>query len=96
MVINISFVSKGGRGLRCELVITMYDKLGRNILCSVFCPSEHLENTLHSFFTMKKGSGQHWELEELKKNSNANTQKCDLPRLAFQTLIKSTAKRKFS
>ncbi|CAI9557560.1 unnamed protein product [Staurois parvus] len=32
MVINISFVSKGGRGLRCELVITMCDKLGRNIL----------------------------------------------------------------
>ncbi|CAI9550809.1 unnamed protein product [Staurois parvus] len=40
MVINISFVSTGGRGLRCELVITMCDKFGRNILCSVFCPSE--------------------------------------------------------
>ncbi|CAI9580319.1 unnamed protein product, partial [Staurois parvus] len=42
MVINISVVSKGGRGLRCELVITMCDKLGRNILCSVFCPFEYL------------------------------------------------------
>ncbi|CAI9606877.1 unnamed protein product [Staurois parvus] len=67
MVISISFVSKGGRGLRCELVITMCDKLGRNILCSVFCPSEYLENTLHAFFMMKKGSGQHRELEEFKK-----------------------------
>ncbi|CAI9565274.1 unnamed protein product [Staurois parvus] len=78
MVINISFVSKGGRGLRCELVITMCDKLGRNILCSVFCPSEYLENALHAFFMMKKGSGQHRELEELKKNSNANAYKRDL------------------
>ncbi|CAI9602671.1 unnamed protein product, partial [Staurois parvus] len=67
MVINISFLSKGGRGLRCELVITMCDKLGRNILCSVFCPSEHLENALPAFFMMKKGSGQHRELEEIKK-----------------------------
>ncbi|CAI9573837.1 unnamed protein product [Staurois parvus] len=50
MVINISFVSKGGRDLRCELVITMCDKLGRNILCSVFCPSEYLEISLHAFF----------------------------------------------
>ncbi|CAI9540656.1 unnamed protein product [Staurois parvus] len=50
MVINISFVSKGGRGLRCELVMTMCDKLGKNILCSVFCPSEYLENTLNAFF----------------------------------------------
>ncbi|CAI9579891.1 unnamed protein product [Staurois parvus] len=40
LVINISFVSKGGGGLRCELVITMCDQLGRNILCSVFCPFE--------------------------------------------------------
>ncbi|CAI9574487.1 unnamed protein product [Staurois parvus] len=54
MVINISSVSKGGRGLRCELVITMCDKHGRNILCSVFCPSEYLENALHAFFIMKK------------------------------------------
>ncbi|CAI9535619.1 unnamed protein product [Staurois parvus] len=68
MVINISFDSKGGRGLRCELVITMCDKLGRNILCSMSCPSEYLENTLHALFMMKKGSGQHWELEEFKKN----------------------------
>ncbi|CAI9606614.1 unnamed protein product [Staurois parvus] len=52
MVINISFVSKGGRCLRCELVIKMCDKLGRNILCSVFCPSEHLENALHALFMM--------------------------------------------
>ncbi|CAI9586773.1 unnamed protein product [Staurois parvus] len=36
----------------------MCDELGRNILCSVFCPSEHLENSLHAFFMMKKGSGQ--------------------------------------
>ncbi|CAI9612447.1 unnamed protein product [Staurois parvus] len=54
MVMNISFVSKGGRGLRCELVITMCDKLGRNILCSVFCPSEHLESAMHAFLRMKK------------------------------------------
>ncbi|CAI9554365.1 unnamed protein product [Staurois parvus] len=67
MVINISLVSKGGKGLRCELVITMCDKLGRNILCLLFCPFEYLENTLHAFFMMKKGSGQHRELEELKK-----------------------------
>ncbi|CAI9618192.1 unnamed protein product [Staurois parvus] len=67
MVINISFVSKGGRGLRCELVITICDKLGRNILFSVFCPSECLENALHAFFMMKKGSGQQRDLEELKK-----------------------------
>ncbi|CAI9608380.1 unnamed protein product [Staurois parvus] len=78
MVINISFVSKGGRGLRCELVITMCDKLGRNILCSVFCPSECLEN---AFFMMKKGSGQQRELEELKKFSDANAHKRNLPRL---------------
>ncbi|CAI9622319.1 unnamed protein product [Staurois parvus] len=45
----------------------MRDKLGRNILCSVFCPFEYLENALHTFFMMKKGSGQHRELEELKK-----------------------------
>ncbi|CAI9624917.1 unnamed protein product [Staurois parvus] len=64
MCINISFVSKGGRGLRCELFSTMCDKLGSNILCSVFHPSEHLENSLHVFFMMKKGSGQHWELEK--------------------------------
>ncbi|CAI9593991.1 unnamed protein product [Staurois parvus] len=31
----------------------MYDKLGRNILCSVFCPSEYLEKALHAFFMMK-------------------------------------------
>ncbi|CAI9622807.1 unnamed protein product [Staurois parvus] len=49
MIINISFVSKGGRGLRFELVIRMCDKLGNNILCLVFCPSEYLENTLHAF-----------------------------------------------
>ncbi|CAI9598194.1 unnamed protein product [Staurois parvus] len=67
MGINISFVSKGGRGLRCELVITMCDKLGRNILCSVFCPFEYLENDLNAFFMMKKGSGQHLEMEQLKK-----------------------------
>ncbi|CAI9603615.1 unnamed protein product [Staurois parvus] len=54
MVINISFVSKGGRGLRCELVITMCDKLGRNILCSVFCPFEYLENDFHALFMIKK------------------------------------------
>ncbi|CAI9599792.1 unnamed protein product [Staurois parvus] len=46
----------------------MCDKLGRNILCSVFCPSEYLENALYAFFIMKKGSVQHWELEEVKKN----------------------------
>ncbi|CAI9572433.1 unnamed protein product [Staurois parvus] len=67
MVINISFDSKGGRGLRCELVITMCEKLGRNILCSVFRPFEYLENALHAFFMMKKCSGQHRELEGLKK-----------------------------
>ncbi|CAI9555125.1 unnamed protein product, partial [Staurois parvus] len=55
----------------------MCDKLGRNILCSVFCPSEYLENALHAFFMMKKGSGQHWELEELKKKI-ANASKRDL------------------
>ncbi|CAI9594023.1 unnamed protein product [Staurois parvus] len=32
----------------------MCDKLGRNILFSVFCPSEYLENALHAFFMMKK------------------------------------------
>ncbi|CAI9563040.1 unnamed protein product [Staurois parvus] len=64
MVINVSFVSKGVRGLRCELVITMCDKLGRNILCSVFSPFEYLEKALHAFFMMKKGSGQHRELEK--------------------------------
>ncbi|CAI9617520.1 unnamed protein product [Staurois parvus] len=38
-------------------------------MCSVFCPFEYLENTLHAFFfMMKKCSGQHQELEELKKN----------------------------
>ncbi|CAI9561040.1 unnamed protein product, partial [Staurois parvus] len=73
------------------MVITMCDKLGRNILCSVFCPSEHLENALHAFFLMKKGSGQHWELEELKKKIS-NT-KC---RFVFETLIESTAECKFS
>ncbi|CAI9557267.1 unnamed protein product [Staurois parvus] len=53
MVINISFVSKGGRGLRC--VVITCDKLDRNILFSVFCPSEYLENTcMHAFFMMKK------------------------------------------
>ncbi|CAI9559246.1 unnamed protein product [Staurois parvus] len=60
----------------------MCDKFGRNILCSVFCPSEHLEHALHAFFMMKKGSGQHQELEEFKKMSNTNTYKRDLPRLA--------------
>ncbi|CAI9612201.1 unnamed protein product, partial [Staurois parvus] len=98
MVITISFVSKGGRGLRCELVITMCDKLGRNILFSVFCPSEYLENALHSFFMMKKGSGQHLEMEELKKISDANAYKHDLQRLqafCFEMLIKSTPERKF-
>ncbi|CAI9601668.1 unnamed protein product [Staurois parvus] len=45
---------RAGRGLRCELVITMCDKLGGNILCSVFCLSEHLENSLHAFFRIKK------------------------------------------
>ncbi|CAI9544392.1 unnamed protein product [Staurois parvus] len=54
MLINIFLVSKGGRGLLCELVITMCDKLGRSILCSVFCPFEYLENALHAFFMMKK------------------------------------------
>ncbi|CAI9564403.1 unnamed protein product, partial [Staurois parvus] len=54
MVINISFVSKGGRGLRCELVITMCDKLGRNILCSVFCPFKYLENTHACIFHDEK------------------------------------------
>ncbi|CAI9541007.1 unnamed protein product [Staurois parvus] len=73
MVINISFVSKGGRGLRCELVFSMCDKLGRNILCSVFCPFECLENDLHSFFMMKKGTGQNLEMEELKKNFQTGT-----------------------
>ncbi|CAI9547854.1 unnamed protein product, partial [Staurois parvus] len=58
LLINISFVSKGGRGLRCELVIAVCDQLGRNILCTVFCPSEYLENALHAFFMMKKGSGR--------------------------------------
>ncbi|CAI9610136.1 unnamed protein product [Staurois parvus] len=67
MVIDISFVSTGGRGLRCELVITMCDKLGRNILFSVVCPSEYLKHASHAFFMMKKGCGQHRELEELKK-----------------------------
>ncbi|CAI9537000.1 unnamed protein product, partial [Staurois parvus] len=57
----------------------MCDKLGRNILCSVFCPSEHLENSLHAFFMMKKGPGQQWELDELKKISNANAYKRNLP-----------------
>ncbi|CAI9555745.1 unnamed protein product, partial [Staurois parvus] len=57
----------------------MCDKLGRNILCSVFCSSEYLENSLHAFFIMKKGSGQHRELEELKKISNANDYKHNLP-----------------
>ncbi|CAI9593929.1 unnamed protein product, partial [Staurois parvus] len=84
MGFNISFVSKGGRGLRNELVIAMCDKLGRNILCSVFCPSEHLENSLHAFFMMKKGSGQNWELEELK---NANAYKHDLLRLGLKDKI---------
>ncbi|CAI9600387.1 unnamed protein product [Staurois parvus] len=32
----------------------MCDKLGRNILCSVFCPSEYLENALHAFFHDEK------------------------------------------
>ncbi|CAI9585606.1 unnamed protein product [Staurois parvus] len=59
----------------------MRDKLGRNILCSVFCPFEYLENALHASFMMKKGSGQHRELEELKKVSNANAYKQDLQRL---------------
>ncbi|CAI9608849.1 unnamed protein product [Staurois parvus] len=70
-----SIVFKGGRDLRCELVITMCDKLGWNMLCSVFCPSEYLENALHAFWMMKKGSGQHRELEEEKKISIANTHK---------------------
>ncbi|CAI9580691.1 unnamed protein product [Staurois parvus] len=56
----------------------MCDKFGMNILCSVLCPSEYLENALHVFFMMKKGSGQHWELKELKKISHANAYKCDL------------------
>ncbi|CAI9544360.1 unnamed protein product [Staurois parvus] len=53
MVITISFVSKGGRGLRSELVSTMCDKLGRNILCSVFCPFEYLKNNLHASLMVK-------------------------------------------
>ncbi|CAI9614555.1 unnamed protein product [Staurois parvus] len=76
MVINISFVSKGGRGLRCELVITMCDKLGGNILCSVFCPSEYLENTLHAFFMMKKTLDSIGNGRVQKKFSN--TYKCNL------------------
>ncbi|CAI9549450.1 unnamed protein product [Staurois parvus] len=36
------------------MVIKMCDKLGRNILFSVFCPSEYLENALHAFLMMKK------------------------------------------
>ncbi|CAI9598697.1 unnamed protein product, partial [Staurois parvus] len=71
---------RDGRGLRCELVITRCDKLRRNILCSVFRPSEYLEKSLHAFFMMKKDSGQHWELEELKKNSTRNVFKRDLLR----------------
>ncbi|CAI9607507.1 unnamed protein product [Staurois parvus] len=31
----------------------MCDKLDRNILCSVFCPSENLENALHAFFMIQ-------------------------------------------
>ncbi|CAI9623323.1 unnamed protein product, partial [Staurois parvus] len=69
MVINISFVSKGGRGLRCELVITMCDKLGRNILFSMY-----LENALHAFFMMKKGSGAG---RVKKKFSDTNAYKRD-------------------
>ncbi|CAI9573849.1 unnamed protein product [Staurois parvus] len=38
-----------GRGLRCGWSFTMCDKLGRNILCSVFCPSEHLQNSFMHF-----------------------------------------------
>ncbi|CAI9558157.1 unnamed protein product [Staurois parvus] len=70
MVINISFVSKGGRGLRCELVITMCDKLGRNILCSVFCPSEYLENALHVFFHDEKRLWTASGTGRVKKNLN--------------------------
>ncbi|CAI9569239.1 unnamed protein product [Staurois parvus] len=35
MVINISFVSKGGKGLRCELVINIsfVSKDGRGLRC---------------------------------------------------------------
>ncbi|CAI9575413.1 unnamed protein product [Staurois parvus] len=61
------------------MVITMCDKLGGNILCSVFYPSEYIENALHAFFMMKKGSGQHRELEELKNILVANAYKRDLP-----------------
>ncbi|CAI9613938.1 unnamed protein product, partial [Staurois parvus] len=39
-------------------------------------PFEYRENALHAFFMMKNGSGQHLEMEELKKNSNANAYKC--------------------
>ncbi|CAI9608848.1 unnamed protein product, partial [Staurois parvus] len=44
-------------------------------------PFKYLENALHAFWMMKKGSGQHRELEEEKKISIANTHKRDLPRL---------------
>ncbi|CAI9536384.1 unnamed protein product [Staurois parvus] len=33
------------------------------------------KNALHAFFMMKKGSGQHLEMEELKKCTNANAYK---------------------
>ncbi|CAI9542614.1 unnamed protein product [Staurois parvus] len=67
MVIDISFVSKGGRDLRCEWSLQCVTSLEGNLVFSVFCPSDRLENTFHAFFMMKKGSGQHRELEELKK-----------------------------
>ncbi|CAI9604693.1 unnamed protein product, partial [Staurois parvus] len=92
MVINISFFSKGGRGLRCELVITMCDKLGRNILCSVFCPFEYLEHFACIFHDEKRL----WTASEtgiVKKNIQMQTL---INCFAFETLIKSTAERKFS
>ncbi|CAI9545400.1 unnamed protein product, partial [Staurois parvus] len=73
------------------MVITMCGKIGGNILCSVFCPSEYLENALHSFFMMKKGSGQHWELED----SICSVYKRSQAFFHLKRLIKSTAKRKF-
>ncbi|CAI9565527.1 unnamed protein product, partial [Staurois parvus] len=51
------------------------------LTAGVVGPFEYIENALHAFFMMKSGSGQFWELEELKKISDTNAYKRDLPRL---------------
>ncbi|CAI9554719.1 unnamed protein product [Staurois parvus] len=70
----------------------MCDKLDRKFLCSVFCPSEYLENSLHAFFIMKKrlwtasGTGRVKKKKNLQMLISAFS--CVYKHFAFEMLIK--------